>query len=323
MIKRPRRNRQTPAIRSLLQEHLLRPSDFIMPFFVLAGENKKEALPSLPGIYKQTKDSIVKEAEALHRKGVPGIILFPIYPSDQKDPHGSRALDPQGTIPEAVRWIKKEIPSLCVFCDVALDPYTSHGHDGIIDETGYVLNDETVDILCKMSLLYAECGADFIAPSDMMDGRVGAIRQTLDLQNHKKVGILSYSAKYASALYGPFRDTLQSHLQIGDKKGYQLNPSNIKEAIREAHLDEMEGADALMVKPALFYLDVISKIKEQFHIPVCGFHVSGEYAMVMAAQEKGYLDAKKVFLEGLLSIKRAGADFMISYAVPQVIDEIL
>jgi porphobilinogen synthase len=320
MLKRPRRNRKTQAVRSLLQENFLRPSDFVMPFFVMEGENQREALPTLPGVYRLSKDEIVQEAEKLHKAGVPAIILFPIYPADRKDPFGRAALDPNGIIPETVRYIKERIPSLCVLCDIALDPYTSHGHDGLIDENGYVLNDETVEILCDMALLYAQCGVDFVAPSDMMDGRVRAIRKVLDAQNHKNVGIISYTAKYASSLYGPFRDTLGSHLKIGDKKSYQMDPSNIKEALREATLDEEEGADALMVKPALFYLDVIAKMKEAFHIPICAYHVSGEYAMVMAAQEKGYMDAKKVFHEALLSIKRAGADFIISYAVPQIID---
>lgn len=319
MLKRPRRNRKTAAIRSLCQETILTPQDFIMPFFVLEGENRNETNPSLPGLFKLSADQIVKKAEDLHKKGVPGILLFPIVDAKNKDATGQNALDEKGILPKAIELIKKEIPSLCVMCDVALDPYTSHGHDGIIDESGYVLNDETVEVLAKLSLLFAKSGADFIAPSDMMDGRVAAIRKHLDKEKFQDVGILAYTAKYASSLYGPFRDTLKSHLQIGDKKGYQMDPRNIKEALREAALDEEEGADALIVKPALFYLDILSKIKESSHLPVCAYHVSGEYAMVLAAEEKGYIDAEKAFLESLICIKRAGADFIISYALPHVL----
>ncbi len=322
MLKRPRRNRKTPAIRSLCQETLLSPEDFIMPFFVLEGEKRDETDPSLPGLYKLSLDEMLKKAEKLHKAGVPGVLLFPIEDAQNKDATGSKALSPQGLLPQAVQLLKREIPSLCVVCDVALDPYTSHGHDGVINEKGHVLNDETVSLLSQISLLFAESGADMIAPSDMMDGRVAAIRKHLDGSKFQDVGILSYTAKYASSLYGPFRDTLKSHLTIGDKKGYQMDPRNVREALREAKLDEEEGADALMVKPALFYLDVLAKMKEATHLPVCAYHVSGEYAMVMAAQEKGYLNAEKAFLEALISIKRAGADFMISYALPHILDHI-
>lgn len=322
MLKRPRRNRRTPAIRSLCQETQLSIHDFIMPFFVLEGTNRNETNPSLPGLYKLSPDLLLKKAEEFHKLGVPAILLFPIEQPQNKDATGSRALSPQGILPQAIRLIKKEIPSLCVICDVALDPYTSHGHDGIIDTYGHVLNDATVDLLAKVSLLFAECGADLIAPSDMMDGRVASIRRTLDTEKFFEVGILSYTAKYASSLYGPFRDTLGSHLLIGDKKGYQMDPRNVREALREGHLDEEEGADILMVKPALFYLDVIAKMKDAFSLPLCAYHVSGEYAMVLAAQEKGYLNADKTFLEALLSIKRAGADFMISYALPHILSHL-
>lgn len=319
MLKRPRRNRRTSAIRSLCQETLLSTQDFIMPFFVVEGKNRKEPLSSLPDIYKFSKEELVKEAESLHKQGIQALLLFPVEEKREKDPLGSRALCPKGIIPEAVRLLKQEIPSLCVMCDVALDPYTSHGHDGILNHKGYVMNDETVDVLTKMALLYAECGADWIAPSDMMDGRVAAIRRYLDQAKFTEVGILSYTAKYASSLYGPFRETLGSALQTGDKKSYQMDPRNVREALREGKLDEEEGADALMVKPALFYLDVIAKMKEAFDIPICAYHVSGEYSMVMAAHEKGYLDAEKTFLEALIGIKRAGADFMISYALPKIL----
>jgi porphobilinogen synthase len=319
MLKRPRRNRRTPAIRSLCQETQISIHDFIMPFFVLEGSDRDETNPFLPGLYKLSPDKLLKKAEEFHKAGVPAVLLFPIESPQNKDAIGSRALAPHGILPQTIRLLKKEIPSLCVICDVALDPYTSHGHDGLIDQSGHVLNDVTVDLLTKVSLLFAECGADLVAPSDMMDGRVAAIRKTLDAEQFSEVGILSYTAKYASSLYGPFRDTLGSHLQIGDKKGYQMDPSNIREALREGHLDEEEGADILMVKPALYYLDVIAKMKETFSLPLCAYHVSGEYSMVLAAEEKGYLNANKTFLEALISIKRAGADFMISYALPHIL----
>lgn len=318
MLKRPRRNRVSGAIRSLCQETLLSSSDFIMPFFVLSGENRKETIASMPGVYKISKDLIAKQAAYLHAKGVPAVLLFPA--EAEKDLHGSYALYKNGIIPETIAFLKKEIPSLHVLCDVALDPYTSHGHDGIVDEKGYVMNDETISILEKMSLLYAESGADCIAPSDMMDGRVMAIRKALDSQGYKEVGILSYTAKYASSLYGPFRDVLGSQLQFGDKKSYQMDPRNIREALKEMQLDQEEGADILMVKPALFYLDVIAKMKESSYLPIAAYHVSGEYAMVMAAAEKGYLDADKTLMEALISIKRAGADCIVSYAIPRIME---
>jgi porphobilinogen synthase len=321
MLQRPRRNRRTQAIRSLCQETFLCPQNFIMPFFVTPGEKKKEELQSLPDVYKMSKDEIAKEAAKLHKSGVPGVLLFPV--DVKKDDLGSEALSSQGIIPETIRFLKKEIPSLSVLADVALDPYTSHGHDGIVNEHGSVLNDETVDILTKMSVMLAESGADFVAPSDMMDGRVKAIREALDAENHQEVGILSYAAKYASSLYGPFRDTLGSKLRFGDKKSYQMNPANVREAIREALLDAEEGADALMIKPALFYLDVIAKIKEKVHLPICAYHVSGEYSMVMAAHEKGYLQLEAAFLEALTCIKRAGADCIISYALPKILPHLL
>lgn len=317
MLKRPRRNRKNDAIRSLCQETLLSPKDLIMPFFVVLGKGRKEPIPSLPGVFKWSKDELVKEAALLHEKGVPAILLFPA--EAKKDLNGSYALSPEEAIPEAIAFIKKEIPSLQILCDVALDPYTSHGHDGIVDSLGYVLNDATVAILQKMALLYAEVGADCIAPSDMMDGRIGAIRRALDEKKYTEVGILSYTAKYASSLYGPFREALGSKLQFGDKKSYQMDPRNVREALREMALDEEEGADILMVKPALFYLDVIAKMRQATELPICAYHVSGEYSMVMAAEEKGYLDAEKTFLEALISIKRAGADCMVSYAIPRIL----
>ena len=320
MLQRPRRNRKSSAIRSLCKETHLHLSDFIVPFFVLKGEGKKEFNKDLPGICKLSKDKLLEEAKILYEKGVQGILLFP---GDAfKDDTGSEALSKEGAVPMAVSLLKKHLPSLCIFCDVALDPYTSHGHDGVINEEGEILNDETIELLTKMSLTLAKSGADFVAPSDMMDGRVEAIRKTLDANGYKNTGIISYTAKYASSLYGPFRDTLGSNLLKGDKKTYQMDPCNRREALREALLDEKEGADGLIVKPALFYLDIVSDIKKNTSLPLFAYHVSGEYAMILSAHEKGYLNAKKAFTEAFLSMKRAGADIIITYALNEVLEEI-
>ena len=320
MLNRPRRNRKTSSIRSLVEETFLRPEDFVMPFFVLPGEKRREEIVSLPGVARLSMDYVLLEAEKLHKRGVPAIAIFPVIDPSEKDAEGSAALSEDGIVPRAVQLLKKEIPSLCVIADIALDPFTSHGHDGLVNEHGYVMNDATVEVLAQMAHLFAAAGIDYVAPSDMMDGRVGAIRKKLDAHQFHDVGILSYTAKYASSLYAPFRDALGSSPKFGDKKTYQMNPANCREALLEAVLDTEEGADILMVKPALFYLDIIAKIRETSHLPIAAYHVSGEYAMVMAAHEKGYLDAPKVFYEALLSIKRAGADFIFSYATPQVLD---
>jgi porphobilinogen synthase len=320
MLKRPRRNRRSPAIRSLVAEHALSPADLVAPFFVTAGENRKEAIATMPGVSTLSADLILKEAEALHRRGIPAIALFPVIDSHLKDALGSEALNSSGHFAEAIRLIKKELPSLCLISDVALDPYTSHGHDGILDQNGDVANDASVEILTKMACLHAACGVDMAAPSDMMDGRVGALRRGLEERGFSQVGILSYTAKYVSSLYGPYRSTLDSAVKVGDKKSYQMNPANVREALLEASLDEEEGADILMVKPALYYLDVIAALRAHTRLPLCAFHVSGEYAMVMAAHEKGIANADALFLEALLSIKRAGADFIISYAAPRILD---
>jgi len=319
LLIRPRRNRKTPAIRHLVEETVLRPADFVVPLFLIEGENRREEIKSLPGVFRLTLDHILHEAEKLHRQGIPSIALFPVIAPEHKDETGTAALHENGLIPRALQILKQEIPSLCLITDIALDPFTSHGHDGIVDENGYVANDATVEILVRMASLFAQAGADIVAPSDMMDGRIGAIRKHLDQKGLQEIGILSYTAKYASSLYGPFRDAVGSTLKFGDKKTYQMNPANSREAIRQALLDAGEGADMIMVKPALFYLDIIAKIKEQLHLPLCAYHVSGEYAMVMAAHAQGWLDAPKVFYEALLSIKRAGADFILSYAVPQIL----
>ncbi|MBS0620513.1 MAG: porphobilinogen synthase [Verrucomicrobia bacterium] len=314
LIQRPRRNRKSTAIRALIEETSLRPQNLVVPCFVLPGQNRREEIPHMPGVYRLSIDLLLKELEALHAQGICAVDLFPIVSPEQKDPYGSLALDPNGTLPEAIRTLKKELPSLCLITDIALDPYTSHGHDGILNASGEVENDASVEIFTQMALIHAEAGVDFVAPSDMMDGRVGAIRRHLDTEGFSQVGIIAYTAKYASALYGPFRDTVGSTLKKGDKKGYQLNPANSREALREARLDMEEGADMLLIKPATFYLDIISKIREETLLPVCAYHVSGEYAMIMAAHERGILDATRALLEAHTSIRRAGADFIFSYA---------
>lgn len=319
LTHRLRRNRQTPAIRSLVQETRLCPSDLIHPFFILEGSEKKESIASMPGVERLSLDLILRQAEHLHKQGIQAIALFPTIDKALKSERGEEAWNPEGLVPRAIRVIKRSLPSLCVIADVALDPYTVHGHDGIASPSGEILNDETLESLSCMAAALAEAGADFVAPSDMMDGRVGAIRKTLDSAGFTKTGILSYSIKYASSLYAPFRDALHSHLAFGDKKTYQMDPANRREAMLEARLDEEEGADILMVKPATLYLDVISQLREETHKPIAAYHVSGEYAMVLAAHEKGYLNAEKVFYETLLSIKRAGADMIFTYAAPIVL----
>jgi len=313
LLKRPRRNRKSPAIRSLCQETQLLPSDLVIPFFLIPGKGEKEPIHSLPGIERLSMDLIAKEAEKLHALGVQAIALFPQIDPSLKDDGGSEAYNPNGLIAQAIRFLKQELPSLALIADVALDPYTSHGHDGIaIGEE--IDNDATIEILIRQALVQAEAGIDIIAPSDMMDGRIGEIRRALDGEGFSGTSLLSYAAKYSSSLYYPFRDAIKTKLSFGDKKTYQLNPANKREAVMEAKLDEAEGADMLLVKPASLYLDVIADIKKETHLPVGAYHVSGEYAMVMAADKLGYLHAPDVFRETLLSIKRAGADFIFTYA---------
>jgi porphobilinogen synthase len=319
VFKRPRRNRKSPAIRSLVQETTLQASDLIVPFFIVGGTSQRVSIPSMPGIDRLSIDLLIKEAELLHAQGIPGIVLFPVIDPSLKDPSGVEAWNPSSLIPQAIKAVKKELPSLCVINDVALDPFTSHGHDGIVSPEGEIDNDKTLDALVKQALCYAEAGADIVAPSDMMDGRVKVIRRALDEKGLIQTSILSYAAKYASAFYGPFRNAIQATLAFGDKKTYQLDPANKREAIKEALLDEEEGADMLLVKPGLPYLDVISAIKEKTSLPVGAYHVSGEYAMVMAAQEKGFVNAEAIFIESLTSLKRAGSDFIFTYAAPQLL----
>ncbi|MCB1118350.1 MAG: porphobilinogen synthase [Chlamydiia bacterium] len=315
LLKRPRRNRRTEAMRQLVSESSLQMRDFVAPLFVIEGQKVMQEVVSMPGVFRYSLDLLLREVELLAKLGVPAVDLFPVI--DAKDERGSAALNPEGLVYRAVREIKREFPEMCVMVDVALDPYTSHGHDGLVVGTA-IVNDPTVALLAEMSVLAAEAGADVIAPSDMMDGRVEEIRLALDENGFSEVAILSYAAKYASAFYGPFRDALQSAPKFGDKKTYQMDPANRREAVREAILDEEEGADMLLIKPALPYLDVIREVKEVTTLPVGAYQVSGEYAMAMAAGEKGWIDAKKVLLESLLSIKRAGADFIFTYAIKQI-----
>jgi porphobilinogen synthase len=304
----------------MVQETHLTPHDLVAPLFLIEGEKKRVPIESMPGIERYSIDLAVKEAKELHERGVQSIALFPVIDSKLKTDQGEEAWNPEGLLSRAIREIKFAIPSLCIMADVALDPFTSHGHDGLVSPDGKILNDETIDCLIQMSLMQARSGVDFVAPSDMMDGRVGAIREALDDEGFQEVGILAYSAKYASSLYGPFRDALKVKLQFGDKKTYQMDPANWREALFEAALDEEEGADILMVKPATFYLDVVARLREQTKRPIAAYHVSGEYAMVMAAHQAGFLNGPKVLHEALLSIKRAGADLIFTYAAKQVLD---
>lgn len=315
---RPRRNRKSAAIRSLIQETHLLPHHLVAPLFVLEGEQRCESIQSMPGIERLSIDLLIKEVKNLHQLGIKAVDLFPVIPKEKKDPYGKEAIHPGNLLIRAVEALKNEVPDMCIMVDIALDPFTSHGHDGVVNDAGQILNDPTLYMLGEMSVLAAQAGADVIAPSDMMDGRVKYIRQTLDREGFSDVSILSYAAKYASAFYSPFREALNSAPKFGDKKTYQMNPANSREAILEALLDEYEGADMLLIKPALPYLDIIAKIREKTQLPLAAYHVSGEYAMVMAAAEKGWLDADKIFLESLLSIKRAGADFILTYAAKRI-----
>lgn len=322
MLQRPRRNRKTAAIRGLLQEQTLSPGNIIAPIFVLDGCNCQEIIETMPGVYRLSIDRAIRQAEQWHARGILAVALFPVIDPALKTNDGSEALREEGLIPEAIRLFKRHLPNMVVITDIALDPFTSHGHDGLIDENGYVINDTTVTVLAEMAALHAACGADLVAPSDMMDGRVRAIRQELDQKGFINTGILAYTAKYASSLYSPFREALRSSLQFGDKKSYQMNGANSREAIRELFLDEEEGADIVMVKPALFYLDIIAKMRSMSQLPIAAYHVSGEYAMVMAAHERGMLNADAIFYEAAMSIRRAGADLIITYAVDSLLTQL-
>ncbi|MFP4219135.1 MAG: porphobilinogen synthase [Phormidium sp.] len=318
LIQRPRRLRRNESLRRMVRETELSVNDLIYPMFVTEGENQKIEVASMPGCYRFSLDLLLKEVAEIAALGIPAIALFPVISESKKDETGSESYNPKGLVQETVAAIKAQTPELVVITDVALDPFTSHGHDGLLDESGYILNDETVEVLSKMAVSQARAGADMVAPSDMMDGRIGAIRQALDTEGFSNVGILAYSAKYASAYYGPFRDALDSAPKSGDKKTYQMDPANAIEAIKEVELDIAEGADIVMVKPALPYLDIIRQIRDVTDVPVAAYNVSGEYAMIKAAGEKGWIDEKKVMLETLLSIKRAGATLILTYFAKEV-----
>jgi porphobilinogen synthase len=318
LIKRPRRNRKTVAIRDLVQETFLRPSQLVAPLFIVEGTNQQIPISSMPDVFRYSLDLLLKEVIQLYALGIRAIDLFPVIAAEKKDAKGSESLNPNALLYKTIKAIKQEVPDMCVMVDVALDPFTDHGHDGLVDASGRITNDNTLDVLAQMSVLAAEFGADVIAPSDMMDGRVAHIRHALDANGFSEVNILSYAAKYASSLYGPFRDALSSAPKFGDKKTYQMNPANSREALLECNLDEEEGADMLLIKPAMLYLDIIAKVRAQTHLPIGGYQVSGEYAMLKAAAERGWIDENRAFLESLLSIRRAGADFIFTYAAAKV-----
>ena len=310
--QRPRRNRKSSSLRSLIRETRLSPENLILPLFVQEGKNKKTEIASMPGCYRFSLDLIIREAREAFKLGIPAVALFPVIADKLKDRYASESVNPHGLSQNTIRELKNKIPEMAVITDVAMDPYSSDGHDGFV-ENGKILNDETLGILSAMAVAQDEAGADMVAPSDMMDGRVKAIRNALDMQGFQDTGILAYSAKYASAFYGPFRDALDSAPKKGDKKTYQMDPANSREALREVLLDIKEGADVVMVKPALLYLDIITKVKAAVSVPVAAYHVSGEYAMIKAAAKNGWLDEKKCMIEALTSIKRAGADMILTY----------
>lgn len=318
MFNRPRRLRRSPAIRRLVTETVLTVNDLIYPMFVMEGENTKVEVPSMPGCFRFTLDLLLQEIAEVYALGINAIALFPVVPNEKKDDQGTESYNPKGLIQQTVSAIKQAVPDIIVITDVALDPFTTHGHDGLVDENGIIVNDPTVDVLVKMSLSQAIAGADMVAPSDMMDGRIGAIRDALDAHGFEDVAIIAYSAKYASAYYGPFRDALESAPKSGDKKTYQMDPANTREALKEVYLDIAEGADIVMVKPALAYLDIIAKVKDATDLPVAAYNVSGEYAMIKAAAERGWIDGEKVMLETLTSMKRAGADIILTYFAKEV-----
>ena len=312
---RMRRMRRDEFSRRLMRENVLTANDLIYPMFVLEGKNQREGIPSMPGVERVSIDLLLKEAEELVKLGVPAVALFPVTPLEAKSLDAREAYNPEGLAQRAVRALKQNFPELGVITDVALDPFTTHGQDGLIDDSGYVLNDETVEVLIKQAVSHAEAGADIVAPSDMMDGRIFGIREALETEGHRLTRILAYSAKYASSYYGPFRDAVGSAANLGggNKYTYQMDPANGDEALREVALDLKEGADMVMIKPGMPYLDIVFRIKEAFGAPTFVYQVSGEYAMLKAASQNGWLDEKAVVMEALLSMKRAGADGILTY----------
>ncbi len=313
LLERPRRNRKNATVRDLVRETELSVRDLVYPVFIMEGSAKEEPIPSMPGMTRKTVDVLLKEIEECVSLGIRAVAPFPSIAESKKDHRGTESYNPAGLVPTCVKKIKDKFPDVVVMTDVALDPFNIDGHDGIVSETGEILNDETVEVLCKMALCHARAGADFVCPSDMMDGRIGAIRKALDGEHLTNTSILAYSAKYASAFYGPFRDALDSAPKAGDKKTYQMDPGNRIEAIREVALDIAEGADVVMVKPACYYLDVLREVANFSKVPVAAYQVSGEYAMLCAAAQNGWLDRERVVLESLMGIRRAGAKIIWTY----------
>ena len=319
---RMRRNRGSEWARRMVREHVLSADDLIWPLFVMDGEKTRVPVPSMPGVERLSIDHAVREAERAARLAIPCIALFPYTDPSLRDETGSEALNPDNLVCRAIAAIKREVPEVGILCDVALDPFTSHGHDGLLRD-GVILNDETVAVLVKQAIVQAEAGCDIIAPSDMMDGRVGAIRKALDAAQFIDVSIMSYAAKYASAFYGPFRDAVGSAKTLtGDKRTYQMDPGNSDEALREVALDIEEGADMIMVKPGLPYLDIVQRVKETFGMPTFAYQVSGEYAMIMAASQNGWLDGERAMMESLIAFKRAGCDGVLTYFAPRVAEKL-
>ncbi len=313
-LSRLRRMRKDDFSRRLMREHTLTSNDLIYPVFILEGENQEENVPSMPGVKRQSLDKLLYTAEEAVKLGIPMLALFPVV-TQNKTETAEEAFNPDGLVPTSVRKLRETFPELGIMTDVALDPYTTHGQDGLIDSDGYVLNDETIEVLVKQALCHAQAGAQVVAPSDMMDGRIGAIRSALEQNGHIHTRIMAYSAKYASAFYGPFRDAVGSAANLGkaDKYTYQMDPANSNEALQEVALDLQEGADMVMVKPGMPYLDIVRRVKDEFGVPTYAYQVSGEYAMLQAAIQNGWLDGDKVILESLLAFKRAGADGILTY----------
>jgi porphobilinogen synthase len=324
-IQRPRRMRKDTFSRDLMRENTLIVKDLIYPCFVLEGQQQKQAVTSMPGVNRLSLDHLIKEAETIYKLGIPAIALFPVTPDEVKSLDAREAYNPDGLAQRTVRALKAEFPELGVITDVALDPFTTHGQDGLIDDKGYIVNDATVDALVKQALSHAEAGVDIIAPSDMMDGRIGAIRQALESQGHIHTRILAYSAKYASSFYGPFRDAVGSagNLGGGNKYSYQMDPANSDEALHEVALDINEGADMVMIKPGMPYLDILRRVKDTFHKPTFVYQVSGEYAMLKAAAQNGWLDEQATVMESLLAFKRAGADGILTYFAKDVAQQLV
>jgi porphobilinogen synthase len=318
LIFRPRRLRRTASLRRMVRETNLSVNDLIYPMFVMEGERQKVEIASMPGCDRYTLDLLLQEVQQAFDLGINAIALFPVISHQKKDDNGTESYNPDGLVQQAVKAIKQTVPEIVVITDVALDPFTTHGHDGIVNDKGTILNDPTVEVLVKMALAQAAAGADLVAPSDMMDGRVGAIRKVLDAAGYFEVGILAYSAKYASGYYGPFRDALNSAPKFGDKKTYQMDAANAREASQEVTLDVAQGADIVMVKPALAYLDIIHQVRRVTNLPIAAYNVSGEYAMIKAAAQMGWIDEKQVILETLTSMKRAGADLILTYFAKEV-----